>query len=157
MSVQAADEAAARPLPPSAGSTPLPDASDDDLEGRGTLRLAPGVVARIAEVAASRVPGVLPVGSSTTAPVATMIPAPMPMGPVSDLGTRAVSASASVVDGAASIAITTGVEWPQPVADVAAAVARAVVEEVRRLTAVPVRDVSVDVVAIGNRPKRRVR
>jgi uncharacterized alkaline shock family protein YloU len=149
-------------LPPPTGASPVPavaappgnPGTTGNVTGdRGTLRLAPGVVARIAEVAASRVPGVMPVFDDVVA-----VPSdPMVLGAAARATDPSVSASADVHADAASVHVTIGVVWPTPVNDVAAAVARAVTDEVRRLAGVTIERVDVEIAAIGTPPRRRVR
>lgn len=114
-------------------------AATDAPRRRGTLDIAPGVVERIAEGAARRVPGVRAVSRR--------------------VGSDRFPVQARVLGDAASVHLQVAVGYPSPVRETCRQLRSSVVEEVRRLAGIEVTRLDLQVAELPHRPggTRRVR
>lgn len=135
----AGQSVAGQPVEEHAGALVPRVAPTDAPRQRGTLDIAPRVVAKIAEGAARAVPGVRPVSRR--------------------VGADRLQVDARVLGDAASVHLQVAVGYPSPVRETCRQVRAAVVEQVRRLAGVEVTRLDLQVAELPHRPggTRRVR
>ena len=122
--------------PNTTGTTAKTDASVTDPAGRGRLKVADLVVERIAMIAASQVPGVVPAGTSLDGVV----------------GRRYPKASADVAGDRATIDVQIAVVWTPGLAATATAVRDRVRTHVRDMAGLSVDAVNVTIAQVVQQP-----